>query len=99
MGRKSSAAGGPVHSPIGCHYANEARNPTKQAKQKEQKKQNQKQTKQQPKRHTKNLHSDKGPYSTVPKDNDFALKNWIGMARKRNTKERNITNKIAIQEL
>jgi hypothetical protein len=39
MGRKSSADGGPVHSPIVRHYANEAKNSTKQAKQKEQKKQ------------------------------------------------------------
>jgi len=39
MGRKRSADGGPVHSPMGRHCANEAKNPTKQAKQKEQKKQ------------------------------------------------------------
>ena len=31
MGRKSSAAGGPVHSPIGCHYANERKTRTNNA--------------------------------------------------------------------
>ena len=76
MDHKSSAAGGPVHSPIGCHYANERKTrPNKQNKRNRGNK-NQKQTKQQPKRHTKNLHSDIEPYSTVQKDN-FAL--WIGL--------------------
>jgi hypothetical protein len=52
---------------------NETENPTKTKNTKRTKQNNnQKHTKQQPKRQ-KTLQSDIGPYSTVAKDNDFAL--------------------------